>query len=52
MSTTIPNAKIETAKSNAAKREQDATIESLANYDYGWSDDNDAGTNAPLRINE
>ena len=52
MSTTIPNAKIETAKSKAAKREQDATIESLANYDYGWSDDNDAGTNARRGINE
>ena len=52
MSTTIPNGKIETAKSKAAKREQDATIESLANYDYGWSDDNDAGTNARRGINE
>ena len=52
MSTTIPNAKIETAKSKAAKIEQDATIESLANYDYGWSDDNDAGTNARRGINE
>jgi len=52
MSTTIPNAKIETAKSKAAKREQDATIESLANYDYGWSDDNDAGTNARRGLNE
>ncbi|NCG03118.1 MAG: Fe-S cluster assembly protein SufB, partial [Actinomycetales bacterium] len=52
MSATIPNAKIETAKSKAAKREQDATIESLANYDYGWSDDNDAGTNARRGINE
>ncbi|MBT5182203.1 MAG: Fe-S cluster assembly protein SufB [Actinobacteria bacterium] len=52
MSTTIPNAKIETAKSKAAKRDQDATIESLANYDYGWSDDNDAGTNARRGINE
>ncbi len=31
------SAKIETAKSKAAKLEQDATIESLANYDYGWS---------------
>ncbi len=52
MSTTVPNAKIETAKSKAAKIEQDATIESLANYDYGWSDDNDAGTNARRGINE
>lgn len=52
MSTTIPNAKLETAKSKAAKREQDATIESLASYDYGWSDDNDAGTNARRGINE
>jgi Fe-S cluster assembly protein SufB len=52
MSTTIPNAKIETAKSKAAKIEQDATIESLASYDYGWSDDNDAGTNARRGINE
>lgn len=52
MSTTIPNGKVETAKSKAAKREQDATIESLANYDYGWSDDNDAGTNARRGINE
>ena len=42
MSTTIPNAKIETAKSKAAKIEQDATIESLASYDYGWSDASDA----------
>ena len=46
------SAKIETAKSKAAKIEQDATIESLANYDYGWSDDNDAGTNARRGINE
>ena len=52
MSTTVPNAKIETAKSKAAKIEQDATIESLASYDYGWSDDNDAGTNARRGINE
>jgi Fe-S cluster assembly protein SufB len=52
MSTTIPNAKIETAKSKAAKIEQDATIESLASYDYGWSDASDAGTNARRGINE
>ena len=52
MSTTIPNAKIETAKSKAAKIEQDATIESLASYDYGWSDASDAGTNARRSINE
>ena len=47
MSTTIPNTKSETAKS-----EQDATLDSLANYDYGWSDDNDAGTNARRGLNE
>ena len=52
MSTTIPNAKIETAKSKAAKIEQDATIESLASYDYGWSDASDAGTNARRGISE
>jgi len=52
MSTTIPNAKIETAKGKAAKIEQDATIESLASYDYGWSDASDAGTNARRGINE
>jgi len=46
------SAKIETAKSKAAKLEQDATIESLANYDYGWSDASDAGTNARRGINE
>ena len=47
MSTTIPN-----AKSDNAKSEQDATIESLANYEYGWSDASDAGANARRGINE
>jgi Fe-S cluster assembly protein SufB len=42
MSTTIPN----------AKSEQDATIESLGNYEYGWSDASDAGANARRGINE
>ncbi len=42
MSTTIPN----------AKSEQDATIEALGNYEYGWSDASDAGANARRGINE
>jgi len=42
MSTTIPN----------AKSAQDATIESLGNYEYGWSDASDAGANARRGINE
>ncbi len=42
MSTTIPN----------AKSEQDATIEALGSYEYGWSDASDAGANARRGINE
>ncbi len=42
MSTTISN----------AKSEQDATIEALGNYEYGWSDASDAGANARRGINE
>ena len=42
MSTTIPN----------AKSEQEATIEALGSYEYGWSDASDAGANARRGINE
>jgi len=42
MSTTIPN----------AKSDQEATIEALGSYEYGWSDASDAGANARRGINE
>lgn len=55
MSTTTPvnpSSLPESARVSDSKAEQDATIDSLGRYEYGWSDESDAGRNARRGISE